>query len=87
MFVLEISYIFDVSCCYEHVSFEAENDINKHQNTDSPVAVTSDGFDTIFVGTDKRILMISPEGKVFPLQKDNNSDEIYLMYESIKFLI
>ena len=45
--------------------FELENDINANQETDSPIAITSDGFDTIFLGTDTRILMISADKKVY----------------------
>ena len=45
--------------------FEIENDINANRATDSPIAITSDGFDTIFLGTDTRILMISADGKVY----------------------
>ena len=45
--------------------FDIENDINANRATDSPIAITSDGFDTIFLGTDTRILMISSDGKVY----------------------
>ena len=77
MFVLMITYAFDFLCSYKHVSFKAENDINRHRNIDSPIAVTTDGFDTVFVGTDKRILMISPDKKVLRYVKDSNSEDIY----------
>ena len=53
----------------KQISFKVENDINRHRNIDSPIAVTSDGFDTIFIGTDKRIMMISPNGKVLTYEK------------------
>ena len=54
-----------VYCQLTHVCFsKTENDINRSQNIDSPIAIASDGFDKVFVGTDKRILMISPDAKV-----------------------
>ena len=37
---------------------------HEHITTDSPIAITSDGFETIFIGTDARILMVLPDGCV-----------------------
>ena len=76
MFVSMVTYVSDVLCSNKHVSYKAENDINRYRNTDSPIAVTTDGFDTVFVGTDKRILMISPDKKVLRYDRDSNSDNI-----------
>ena len=75
--VLTISFIFEVVCSYENVSLKTENDINRHRNIDSPIAVTSDGFNTIFVGTDKRILMISPDGKVLRYDNYRRTDKTF----------
>ena len=89
MFVLMVTYVSDVLCSNKHVSYKEENDINRYRNTDSPIAVTTDGFDTVFVGTDKRILMISPDKKVLRYDRDSNSDNIHCIkvYEYISFLI
>ena len=37
---------------------------HEHVTTDSPIAITSDGFKTIFIGTDARVLMVLPDGGV-----------------------
>ena len=77
MFVLMVTYVSDVWCANKHVSYKAENDINRYRNTDSPIAVTTDGFDTVFVGTDKRILMISPDGKVLRYDNYRRTDKTF----------
>ena len=44
---------------------------NNYQTMESPITITSDKFDTMFLGTDTRILMVSTDGKVFKIiEKD-----------------
>ena len=38
--------------------------LNDYRTMESPITITSDKFDTIFLGTDTRVLMVSSDGKV-----------------------